>query len=200
MAGRPDAPGRDDIYRPKRKPRFRVAYDPNHSVFTTLAAFCDATDSPEPQTPCRIVHSLNPFPAPPGTEHHRAQRVTLASLDTARRVSRQLHPEIEVVLAKVTTEPDDPPLPVAFDRHHEIRSSILDLHAFQVARPLPLVMDLLTAIDLAPDDIFVFTNVDIAVTPGFYPFLAELFARGADCAIINRRRSRAATATNATCG
>lgn len=156
-------------------------------VFTTLQEYCAETERAVAPRGSRIVHCLNPFPAKPGSEHDRAQRVTFASMAHARSVARRLQPELDVRFVKVTDAHDVSSTLIEFDDHYRIERSVTDLADFKIPRPLPIMMDVLTAAPVEPDDIVVFTNVDIALVPGFYGFLEAVFSRGADCAIINRR-------------
>lgn len=105
----------------------------------------------------------------------------------ARSVARQFQPELDVRFVKVTDAHDVSSALIEFDDHYRIGRTITDLADFKIPRPLPIMMDVLTAAPVEPDDIFVFTNVDIALVPGFYGFIEAVFTRGADCAIINRR-------------
>ena len=163
-----------------------MAFDPASQVFSTVSDFFEATTSGDASR-ARIVHCINPFRAPPESEHHRAQAVTLASMARARDVARGLAMPTDVTFAKVTHgDAFHSPL-IEFDQAAELDRSILDLGAFQVRRALPLIMDILMAPQIAADDILLFTNVDIAVAPDFYGFVTAIFERGADCAIINRR-------------
>lgn len=157
------------------------------NVFKTLQDYY--TETQRDFAPCRsrIVHCVNPFPASPGSEHDRAQRVTFASMTRARSVAMALSPQLDLRFAKVTDAEDVSTSLIAFDDHYTIERTVSDLAQFEVPRPLPIMMDILTAVPLDPDDIFVFTNVDIALVPGFYGFLEAIFSRGTDCAIINRR-------------
>lgn len=161
--------------------------DQSRQVYATVAEFYRATQNVEPAPVSRIVHCLNPFPAQPGSEHDRAQRMTFSSMSQARTVARHLVPNLRVDFAKITDEDDVPSDLITFDYHLRIDRTVSDLGTFRIARPLPIMMDLLTAVPLEPNDILVFTNVDISLSPGFYPFLKAIFRRGVDCAIINRR-------------
>lgn len=163
-----------------------MAYDPATQVFSNVSDFFEAT-TPGDATRPRIVHCINPFQAPPESEHHRAQEVTLASMARARNVAHGAGSPVDVTFAKITHgDAFQSPL-IDFHQAAELERSILDLGTFAIRRPLPLIMDILMAPQVAADDILIFTNVDIAVAPDFYGFVAALFARGADCAIINRR-------------
>lgn len=164
-----------------------MPYNAENLVFAAMGEYLSSTQKLKGRSDARIVHCINPFPAQPGTEHDRAQRVTMASMDRARKVANVICPNVDIVFAKVTLPQDEPESPFEFDISAKLDRTVLDLRQFQTPRPLPLVMDVLMAVDLAPQDILVFTNVDIAVTPDFYAFVDSLFARGTDCAIINRR-------------
>ena len=105
----------------------------------------------------------------------------------ARKIAQILCPNVEIVFAQVTLQHDQPMSMSQSDISVKIDRTVQDLREFQVPRPLPLVMDVLTAVDLKPEDIFIFTNVDIALAPNFYEFINSVFERGIDCAIVNRR-------------
>ncbi len=158
-----------------------------HDVFQKLHDFYQSSRPDRGASANRIIHYLNPFPAKPGSEHDRAQRVTLASMKQARAVAATTSPDLTVEFVKVTLEQDLPTPLLDFDRHCRLERTILDLKDFKIPRPLPLVMDVLTAGSVAKDDIFIFTNADIALVPDFYTFIEALFRRGVDAAIINRR-------------
>lgn len=156
-------------------------------TFATVARYYAETRRAAAPRETRIVHCVNPFPAEPGSEHDRAQRVTFASMTRARSVARQVSPQRDIRFVKVTDARDISSALIAFDDYHKLDRAVTDLADFKIPRPLPIMMDVLTAAPVAPDDIFVFTNVDIALVPEFYGCLDAIFARGADCAIINRR-------------
>lgn len=157
------------------------------TVYKTLSDFYTETSSVPRTKVSRIVHCLNPFPAKAGSEHDRAQRVTFATMTQAREITGQLCPNLSVEFAKITDEQDVSSDLIRFDHHHKTHRSMSDLGTFKIVRPLPIMMDLLTAHPLDPDDVLVFTNVDIALTPGFYAFIESILSRDTDCAIINRR-------------
>jgi len=164
-----------------------MPYDPQHSVFATIGDFYKRTQPSTGKAVKRIIHCINPFLAKPGTEHDRAQRVTLTSMTVARRTASVVCPEIDVVFGKITLGDDFDSGLIEFDIHRTLTRSVLDLADFDVPRPLPLVMDLFTAVPVGRDDVFIFTNTDIALSSNFYGFVQSVFERGVDCAIINRR-------------
>lgn len=158
-----------------------------NAPFQTVQEFFQAS-AVTGRAPNRIVHCVNPFPAKLNSEHHRAQSVTLASMAAARTFARCHSPDLSVDLVSVTLPGEEvDTIGIAFTEEIRLERSILDIRTFNVPRQLPLIFDILSAPAVAPDDILVYTNIDISLTPQFYIVLAELFARGADCAVINRR-------------
>lgn len=156
-------------------------------VFLKLDGFYRATTAQSGPHGSRIVHALNPFPTKPGTEHDRAQQVTLATMTRARETAKSHKPDLQIDFAKVIVEDTVDTPGIDFETTHRLDRTITDLHSFNIPRPLPLAYDVLTALPLAQDDILVFTNVDIALMPDFYLFLDQIFARDVDAAVINRR-------------
>ena len=137
--------------------------------------------------PLRITHVVNPFPAVPGSEHDRAQAVTLAAMDRARRLAAVTDPDVTVRHVAVVLPGEAPEEPGRFDDVLTLGRSVLDLGSFAHPRPLPLHRDIVCAPDLPDDEILIYTNIDIAPTDSFYGFVAQLFRDGFDAAIINRR-------------
>jgi hypothetical protein len=80
-------------------------------------------------------------------------------------------------------------IPLGFRPTQPLRRSVLDVGAFGVSRPLPLLFDILEAGAAAaePDGFLVFTNADICLQPHFYFAVRALLAKGFDALIINRR-------------
>ena len=137
--------------------------------------------------PVRITHVVNPFPATPGSEHDRAQKVSLATMDRARRVAAVTDPDVKVRHVAAVLSGEAPEEAGRFDEVLTLGRSVLDLKTFAHPRPLPLIHDILTAPDLPDDEILIYTNADIALTDGFYGFVARLLRDGFDAIIINRR-------------
>ncbi len=164
-----------------------MTFHPDTAVFTSLANFLTSTRVTDEACCSKLVHCINPFSSEPDSEHFRAQHVTLASMARARSFSKIVCPELKVEFAQVTDGDDFSSSLIEFEHSHVLSRSVLDMFPFEVKRPLPLLMDILTPVAVKPDEVIVFTNVDIAVTPSFYSFIRALFSRGVDCAVINRR-------------
>lgn len=107
---------------------------------------------------------------------------------TAQEFARSQCPDLSVDLVSVTLEGEEIQADdVAFAQQIELDRSVLDIKTFRVPRRLPLIFDIVAKPAAEPDDIFVYTNIDVSLVPQFYLVLAELFRRGADCAVLNRR-------------
>lgn len=120
----------------------------------------------------RFTHIINLFPAAAGSEHQRAQSVTLASMDRAIREARTLGIAVEAIA--VLTPEDAQCLGKGFDVSPcqpvaGLKRSALDLGDFEPPRALPLLADILGEGSRAgKGEYVVFTNADISLQPHFY--------------------------------
>ena len=136
--------------------------------------------------PVRIAHVVNTFRTEADSPHDRAQRMTLESMRVARDVAPLIDNSLKVRhLAAVVSDQDV--VSDAFDDIIALERTIQDLARFQVPRPLPLIQDILDGPSLVDDEVLIYTNVDIAIVPNFYAFVADLFRLGLDALIVNRR-------------
>ena len=80
-------------------------------------------------------------------------------------------------------------IPSGFHASRPLLRTVLDIRKFNVARPLPILFDVLErGTEAAYNDGFlVFTNSDICLVPHFYGSIRLLLSLGIDCLIINRR-------------
>ncbi len=156
-------------------------------VFLTMREYYLSSQGGDAARVGKIVHCINPFPAALGSEHEKAQRITLASMTKARKAASVLSPNLNILFANVTSGEEFFSPSIDFDVHRKLSRTVTDLKSFRVPRNLPLVMDILTSVPLEASDVLVFSNVDISLSPSFYSFLEAIFSRGSDCVIINRR-------------
>jgi len=141
----------------------------------------------------RIVHIINPFHAPEGSEHAIAQAVTLESIRRAHAdaTSRGVN-----VLPVAVAFPQDidliaPPFIAASPLHR----SVIDVASFPTDKPFPLITDLISLGAQAvfakqpaqPEDLIVYTNLDISLQPHFYRDIAGLVSASRPAHVINRR-------------
>jgi len=115
----------------------------------------------------RFTHIVNPFTPKPGSEHDRAQRVTLASMRTARDAARDAGVGVEQLAAAFEADQlciVDPLRPTA-----PLERSAQDFAALAGVRPLPLIAEILerAAVE-GSGDYLVYTNIDIGLQPRFY--------------------------------
>ncbi len=140
---------------------------------------------PEPRgtgtlTPPKFVHMVNLYPE----DGDGVQASTVASMLRARSA----YPG-DVTLVNVQSGDDINLTPKGFQRAPDLSRTVADVVDFQVARPLPLLFDILEngATGAPPDAYLIYTNADICLRPAFYAGLAELIARGFDAIVVNRR-------------
>lgn len=138
----------------------------------------------------QITHILNPFNAPPGSPVAAAQRAANASIELALHVAEHTNLNVRVIAA--AHETDRPATPTFADEFVPLERALPDVTDIRPCRPLPLIEDILragaTAIDTPSndDDLLIYTNSDIGVTPTFYALVARL-ARDTPAFAIRRR-------------
>lgn len=137
----------------------------------------------------RLLHLINPVAAPPGSDLAAAQPVTFAALADARRYGETLG--LEIFQCAVGYAEDVPIFPAEFRPLPELTRSVLDVGCFQRLRKLPLIADLVArafeaaaALDV---ETIIYTNVDIAPMPDFYPAIGALLGQGYDALSVTRR-------------
>lgn len=138
----------------------------------------------------RILHIINPFHAPEGSEHAIAQAVTLESVRRARADAASAGLEVIPVGVAFADDLDliRPPLIAA----PALERSVADVTDFPSTKRFPLIADLLrlggsVVPEPALDDLIIYTNLDIALQPHFYAAVARLSTPDAPAHVINRR-------------
>lgn len=138
----------------------------------------------------KLAHIINPVSAPPGSELHRVQPITLESIRRARELTAA---GVDVELYAVGYEEDGPVIPSFFLRLDDLDRSVLDLGSFTKKKKLPLIADILSRLHENTDsDWLIYTNADICLMPQFYSAVAAMIAEGHDAILITRRRISAA--------
>jgi hypothetical protein len=134
----------------------------------------------------RIRHIVHPGLVDPSSDLFLAQPVTFASMEAAAAFARDC---ADVRIAAVLYRDERAmPLPDSFLRIPEISRSIADLRPHKVRRKLALLRDILDAGARGSDaDYLIYTNVDIALQPFFYRFVARRIEEGYDAFTVNRR-------------
>ena len=138
-----------------------------------------------------LLHLVNPLVVTdPASDLAAAQPVTFASMIDARAFAVAAGGP-DVRLCAVGFPEDRAAFPPAFRVLPDLTRSVLDVAAFQTPRRLPLLHDLLASAVNAADHVgaqwIIYTNVDIAPMPDFYPAVAAMINGGHDAFTINRR-------------
>lgn len=137
----------------------------------------------------RFVHIVNTLQPPAGSDLETAQPVTLASMLRAREYARQFCPDLEICQVSACFSTDQAHTPENFDGQVLLEQSSADFGPFLLPRQLPLIGEIMRgAKDFLPADFLIYTNIDIALQPFFYEYVAEQTGPGGrDALIINRR-------------
>jgi hypothetical protein len=131
-----------------------------------------------------FTHIINPFAAAPGSEAAMYQPVTFESI---RRAKEYAEGAVDVELLSVQFEEDKAAIPGYILQLPHLQRSTLDLPGVP-GRKLPFVKDILeSAVLHSKAEYIIYTNMDIALMPGFYTALAAIVREGYDGFIINRR-------------
>jgi len=147
----------------------------------------------------RLTHVINPFRPPDASPAASAQRAAVKSIELAVRTARSIDnaPPLDIRVVAVAAPEDRPAAPPFADDFVPLDRALPDVVDIRPCRTLPLIQDLLrlgaAAID-APsddDDLLIYTNSDIGLTPTFYALVARL-AREAPAFAIRRRNIDAA--------
>lgn len=137
----------------------------------------------------KILHIVNPFIAPEGSEHEKAQPITYESMRRAKGFAKG---KVKVELAATVYDADEMAVPREFRKAGLLTRTVQDVARFESkVRKLPLFKDILkNAYDLAVQlncDYMIQTNIDICLMPHFYQSVARLIEMKYDALIINKR-------------
>lgn len=134
----------------------------------------------------KLCHIINPVNVSKSSDLYVAQPITFESLRVAKNFS---NPTVKVSLLTAQYEEDCSQIPHFFTKTPNLSRSVIDVAAQPMKRKLPLVADILSNAYEATTkgDYIIFTNVDIAVQPYFYDWVAATINEGYDAFVINRR-------------
>lgn len=134
----------------------------------------------------KIAHIINPVAKGPDSDLYTAQPITF---ETMRRAQEYAADSLDNVTLYATHYPEDASVvPVGFEVLPNLERSVLDEATFQRPRKLPILKDILDRLYANSDaDIFVYTNVDIALMPTFYASVQAML-QSHDALVINRRK------------
>jgi hypothetical protein len=134
----------------------------------------------------KIAHIINPVKVSDKSDLFIAQPITFETMKNAKEFAKKNNVEVE--LFYTCYEEDLEIAPKGFKKTKLLEKSILDYGNFKTKRKLPLIKDILDRLyESSNADYFIYTNVDIALMPHFYNFIANVIKRGYDGFVINRR-------------
>lgn len=133
-----------------------------------------------------MAHLIHPFLAPATSDLFMAQPITI---ETMLRAKIFTPPEVTVGLYTIQYVDEAPiSLPADFKSLPGLVRSVAHIKSFQQPRKLALIIDLLEPLyQHSEADYLIYTNVDIALQPHFYQFVAHIIQQGYDAFVINRR-------------
>lgn len=132
-----------------------------------------------------LAHIVNPVAVNETSDLFTAQPVTFETMKTAAEAAGN---NVNVELYTASYPEDEAAVPTGFTRLAPLEKSILDIGTFKKQKKLPRLKDILDRLAAASTaDYFIYTNVDIAVFPGFYNEVAKIVKKGYDAFVINRR-------------
>jgi len=133
----------------------------------------------------KIAHIINPLIVDESSDLYVAQPITF---ETMKRAKESAKNKVDVELFVAFYPEDKGIVPDYFKKTKPLDQSILDIGKFDHKKKLPLIKDILDRLyERSTADYFIYTNVDIALNPGFYLFVREMIHRGYDGFVINRR-------------
>jgi len=134
-----------------------------------------------------IAHIIHPVVTDPASDLVIAQPITFETMRQAREFSRHA---ADVKLFAIQYHDEAPlPLPACFIPVPALTRSVADIKTYKKRRKLALIKDILDALFAAAGDAdyLIYTNVDIALQPYFYPYVSKIIDEGYDAFVINRR-------------
>lgn len=160
--------------------------------------------------PCRLVsfriaHIINPVAAESDSAFYAIQQITFQSMLNAKRFSLFASASLseqgansviersrnnrQIDLYTTQYAEDHAIIPADFKVLDDLQRSVLDFGTFAKQRKLPLIADILSAVEKASEaDYFVFTNMDIGLMPSFYETIFREIENRHDAILITRRR------------
>lgn len=134
----------------------------------------------------QLAHIINPFKVKQSSGITDLMSMTFESMRIAKRIADD---QIQIRQYAICYEEDAEIIPAEFVSLPCLNRSVQDLGSFNDKRKLPLLCDILSALQANSDaDFFIYTNADIILQPHFYAAVKRLLEEGHDALIINRRR------------
>lgn len=134
----------------------------------------------------KIAHVINPVVLNNTSDLFIAQPVTFKSFELAKANCGR---SCEVQHFAAYYPEDETLVPETFKKLDILDRYVFELGNFQKQRKLPVLNDIIGRVYNQTDgfDLIIYTNVDIALQPHFYEWVANKYQSGIDAFVINRR-------------
>ncbi|AFZ44907.1 hypothetical protein PCC7418_2771 [Halothece sp. PCC 7418] len=135
----------------------------------------------------KLAHIINPVNFTKGSEHERAQLITLESLYRAQDYASKRGVEVRLLSAQFPE--DRKVVPDWMEATRDLKTSSLDYPEFLDKRKLPLISDIIERgiESIKDEEALIYSNIDIALQPYFYVRVAEKLKEGNNALSITRR-------------
>lgn len=137
----------------------------------------------------KVSHIINPINDTENPELQYIQAVTFESLRNALKFNTPSTPQVSFNICSTQYPEDHVSIPTFIQKLSDLDQSVLDINQKLNGKKLPLIKDILNiGVQETEADYLIYTNIDIALQPHFYDFVAHKIINGHDAIVINRRR------------
>lgn len=137
----------------------------------------------------KVSHIINPINDIEKPELQYIQAVTFESLRNALKFYGSSTPQVSLNICSTQYPEDHVSIPTFIQKLSDLDQSVLDINQKLNGKKLPLIKDILNiGVQETKADYLIYTNIDIALQPHFYDFVAHKIINGHDAIVINRRR------------
>lgn len=136
-----------------------------------------------------VSHIINPIYDLDKPPLQYIQAVTFKSIQNALKFYSTSEKDIEFIICSTQYPEDHASIPPFIQKLSNLEQSVLDVNETLIGKKLPLIKDILNiGIQETEADYLIYSNIDIALQPHFYDFVAHKINKGHDAIVINRRR------------
>ncbi len=137
----------------------------------------------------KVSHIINPINDIDKPDLRYIQAVTFESIRNALRFNNCSIPQVSFSICSTQYPEDHVSIPSFIQKLSDLDQSVLDINERLEGKKLPLIKDILNiGVQETESDYLIYTNIDIALQPHFYDFVAHKIINGHDAIVINRRR------------
>lgn len=137
----------------------------------------------------KVAHIVNPIKDIDKPDLQYIQAITFVSMDNALRFYEKDNQAIDYEIVTTQYPEDHISIPTHYRKLSDLERSVLDVDHQLKGKKLPLIHDIFQkALEETESDYIIYTNIDIALKPGFYDYVNQKINDGFDAIVINRRR------------